>query len=109
VADNYHKLMLFDSRTRQWAQLAEGHFIAGSPYWSKDATCVYYQDTLVPGQPVYCARPKDGKKNVVVTFEQILRGSANSVSFHGPAPEGSLLIILQRNYSDVYALDLELP
>jgi DNA-binding winged helix-turn-helix (wHTH) protein/Tol biopolymer transport system component len=109
VAENYHKVMLFDSRERRWTQLAEASFVYGVPRWSRDGTCVYYQDSLASGQPVYCAQPSDRKQKVVVTFEQFLQGSAQRAGFLCLAPDGSVIVLLARNYSDVYALDLDLP
>jgi Tol biopolymer transport system component len=104
-----HKLMLFDVRTQKWTQLAEGVVIKGPPSWSKDGTCIYYQDILAPNQPVYSIRLSDHKRETVVTFEQFLRGSALTVAFQGLAPDGSIMASVVRNDSDIYSLDLDLP
>ena len=104
-----HKLMLFDVRTQKWTQLAEGVVIKGPPSWSRDGTCIYYQDILAPNGPVYRIRLSDHKRETVVTFEQFLRGSALTVPFRGLAPDGSIMAQVVRGDSDIYALDLDLP
>jgi hypothetical protein len=81
----------------------------GPPSWSKDGTCIYYQDILAPNQPVYSIRLSDHKRETVVTFEQFLRGSALTVPFRGLAPDGSIMAQVVRGDSDIYALDLDLP
>jgi Tol biopolymer transport system component len=104
-----HKLMLFDVRTQKWAQLAEGLGIHGPPSWSRDGKSIYYQDFMMPNQPVYCLRLSNHKRETVATFEQFLHGSALSVEFQGLAPDGSIMAAVVRNDSDIYALDLDLP
>lgn len=108
LSEDLHRVLLFDARTQEWTQFADGSLLAG-PRWSKEGTCIYYQDLLAPNEPVYCFRLSNRRRETVVTFEQFLHGSVHRAGFLGLVPDGSLLIVLSRNDSDIYALDLELP
>jgi Tol biopolymer transport system component len=108
-SEDEHRLMLFDFQTRKWRQLAQVNLLFGLPWWSKDQKCLYYQDLLAPNEPIYCLNVSNNRQEIVVTFEQFLRGSAHRGAFIGLAPDGSLIASLARNDSDIYALDLYLP
>jgi len=107
--EDEHRLMLFDSRTQKWTQLAQANLIYDAAWWSSDGKCIYYQDLLAPNEPVYCLHWPSKKQEVAVSFEQLLRAGANRAAFIGLGPGGSLLAALERNHSDIYALDVDFP
>jgi len=109
VGDAGRKLMLFDLRLRQWTQLTEGSLIYGLPSWSADGDSIYFQDILGPGESVYRYRLSTRKKELFVSFDELLRGGMQRVVFRGFAPDGALILDVDRNIADVYALDLDLP
>ena len=109
-SDDDRQLMLLDLRSQKWSKLAHGTALRGGPFaWSPDSKYVYCQDILAPNEPVYRIRVSDGKKEVVVSFETYLRGGVQKVSVVTVAPDGSPIIVLDRNQADIYALDLDLP
>jgi Tol biopolymer transport system component/DNA-binding winged helix-turn-helix (wHTH) protein len=109
IAEQGHKLMLFNVRNQQWTELAQASFIFGPPHWSKDGESIYFQDLLDAGEPVYRFRLSTGKKERLVSFEDLLRTGVQRVALVSFAPDGSLTLSLDRNVADVYALDLDLP
>jgi Tol biopolymer transport system component/DNA-binding winged helix-turn-helix (wHTH) protein len=103
-----HRLMLFDSTSGKWTELARARLLFGLPLWSRDGRSLYYQDLLAPDQPVYRLHLDTNKEEVVIAFKDFLQGSAIRAALIGLAPDGSLLALLTRNDSDIYALHLEL-
>lgn len=108
-SEDQHSLAVYDNRTQKWSQLATANFIYDRPWWSSDGKCLYYQDLLAPGEPIYCLHWPSKKQEVAVSFEQLLRGGANRAAFIGLGPDGSLLAALERSNSDIYALDVDFP
>jgi len=109
VTEDLHKLMLFDLRTRQWTTLAEATLLNGQLAWAKDGNSLYYQDLLAANEPVYRLQPSDHKREVVASFEVLLRSGVQRVFFVGLAPDGSLVVSLDRNTADIYALEVDFP
>lgn len=60
-------------------------------------------------QPVYRLRLSDRKRELVATFETVLRSGIQRCGFLGLAPDGSLIAAVVRTNADIYALDLYLP
>jgi Tol biopolymer transport system component/DNA-binding winged helix-turn-helix (wHTH) protein len=103
------KMMLFDLRTQQWEQLCEANLIFGRPYWSKDNESVYFQDILGEGESVYRFRLGLRKKELLVSFEELLSSGIQRVAFNGFTPDGALIASVDRNVADVYSVELDLP
>jgi len=95
-------IKVLDLRTNRWTEAGRGLQIA-FPVWSADSV-LYFQDLLVPGQPVYRVRP-GASPQLVYSFEDILRaGEAIRCMFEGFAPDGTLLVQVSLGGGDVYAL-----
>jgi len=109
VTENLDRLMLFDVRTRQWTPLAQATLLNGGLAWAKDGNSLYYQDLLAAKEPVYHLRLSDRKREVLASFELLLRGGVQRIFFLGLAPDGSLVLSLDRNTADIYALDVDFP
>jgi len=103
------KLMLFDSQTRQWSELAQGIVLRAPVLWSRDSKYACSQDVSEVSQPILRVRISDLKIERIATLEQILRADVRSYFLAGLAPDGSPLVSLVLSHSDIYALDLNLP
>jgi DNA-binding winged helix-turn-helix (wHTH) protein/Tol biopolymer transport system component len=101
-------LMLFDSRSRQWRELAHGTALRAPVKWSHDSKYAYSQD-VEGSQPIFRVRISDRKIEPIVTFERILRADVRSYSLAAVAPDDSPVVSLVLSHSDIYALDLKFP
>lgn len=109
VTENLDKLMLLNLRTRQWTPLAEATVLNGQLAWAKDGNSLYYQDLLAANEPIYRFRLSDHKREVMESFESLLRGGVQRVFFIGFAPDDSPVLSLDRNTADIYALEVDFP
>jgi len=100
-------IKLLDLKTHRWSEVAHGTLIA-FPVWSADSV-LYFQDMLAPDEPVYRFRPGTSAPQRVYSFEDILQTGAQRCAFLGFAPDGSLLVQVNRGDGDVYALTVSLP
>jgi len=108
ITEDGHGLVILDLRTQEWTKVTEGTFLVGN-YWSEDSRYVYYQDLLAPNEPLYRIRVSDHRQELVTSFEDYLRGAVQKATVVGTAPDGSPIILLDRNQADIYSLDLDLP
>jgi Tol biopolymer transport system component/DNA-binding winged helix-turn-helix (wHTH) protein len=110
VSEDLRKLSLFNFRTGEWRDLASGVFLR-SPCWSRDSRFIYFQDYYQGSeQPIYRVRLSDGHLEKVATSAQFQRSDVfHGYVFQGLAPDGSTVVSLVRNKSDVFALELDLP
>lgn len=110
VTEDHHKLMLYDFRTRHWAQLAEATVMNGDYMtWTTDSRCLYFQDILGKGEALNRVCMSDRKPQVAVSFEPLLRNGVQRAGFNGFAPDGAIIVSVDRGGSDIYALELDLP
>ena len=100
-------IKLLDLKTHRWSEVARGTAI-GFPIWSADSV-LYFQDILAPGEPVYRFHPGSSGPQRVYNFEDILQTGAQRCAFWGFAPDGSLLVQVNRGGGDIYALTISLP
>jgi DNA-binding winged helix-turn-helix (wHTH) protein/Tol biopolymer transport system component len=101
-------IKLLDLRTHRWSEVAHGTLIS-FPVWSADAV-LYFQDILAPGEPVYRFQPgAPSPPQRAYSFEDILQSGAQRCAFQGFAPDGSLLVQVNRGGGDIYALTLSVP
>ena len=65
---------------------------------------LYFQDILAPGEPVYRFQPGTASLRRIYSFEDLLQAGAVRCAFWGFAPDGSLLVQINRGGGDLYAL-----
>jgi Tol biopolymer transport system component len=108
--ETHEKVMLFDFKTQQWSELADGPAYGWGIRWSSDSTYVYYQ-LAAQGeeQPIFRVRVSDRKVEQITSARQILRADVLGYTLTGLTPDGSPVASLLRRNSDVYALELDLP
>jgi DNA-binding winged helix-turn-helix (wHTH) protein/Tol biopolymer transport system component len=108
VTEDARNLMLYDFRTRRWAELATGHGIIHA-FWTRDSQYVYYQDEYAAGQPIYRVRIAKRKAERVTSPTPDLPMDVADILLIAISPDGSPLVSLERSNSDIYALELALP
>ena len=101
-------MKLYDFQQHRWSELARGTYLT-NPYWSTDAKYVYFQDLLAAGEPVFRTPTKTMVKELVFSFEEMLRSGPHRCLFIGLTPDGSLLTRVNREGGDLYELDVDLP
>jgi Tol biopolymer transport system component len=108
VSEDTSVIKMFDLKTHRWIEVAHGTVIS-FPVWSPDSV-LYFQDLLAPGEPVYRFQPgAPGPPQRAYSFEDILQSGAQRCAFLGFAPDGSLLVQVNRGGGDIYALTLNVP
>lgn len=107
VSEDESVIKLFDFKTHRWSEVAHGRLIS-FPVWSADSV-LYFQDILAPGEPVYRFQPGVSDPQRFYDFEDILQAGAQRCGFLGFAPDGSLLVQVNRGGSDLFALTVSQP
>ena len=107
VSEDTSVIKVLDLKTHRWTEVAHGTLIS-FPVWSADSV-LYFQDLLAPGEPVYRFQPGGSAPQRAYSFEDILQSGAQRCAFWGFAPDGSLLVQVNRGGGDVYALTLSAP
>jgi len=102
------RVMLFDTRTQSWREIAHGGLV-NTVDWSNDSRDFYYQDILADGQPAFRYSTIANKSDLLVEFGDLLHAGYARCMFLSFAPDGSLVVSLRRNQVNVYRLDLDLP
>jgi Tol biopolymer transport system component len=105
VSEDMSVVKVLDLRTKHWSEIARGTGIS-FPVWSEDSI-LYFQDLLAPDEPVYRFRPGDARPQRAYSFEDLLHAGAIRCGFSGFAPDGSLLVQVNRGGSDIYALTVK--
>jgi hypothetical protein len=95
-------MKILDLRRRRWTEVGHGISIPFA-VWSPDSA-LYFQDLLVPGEPVYRVQPGVSGPQRVYSFEDILQAGAMRCRFEGFAPDGTLLVQVSLGGGDVYVL-----
>ena len=107
-SEDFRRLMLFDTRSRQWKQVAETQFFYRSE-WERDGSHVFYQDSRDPMQSVFRLDPMTGKSERIADCSKFLSEGALRCRFEGRAPDGSLMFSVQASWANLFAFDVELP
>jgi DNA-binding winged helix-turn-helix (wHTH) protein/Tol biopolymer transport system component len=108
ISADFKTLHLYDARQRQWSQLASARHL-GRFQWGTESRDLYFQDLLDPQEAIFRWDASNGKVNRVFDFSKpLLLGGAIRCSFEGFAPDGSYLTSFRFNFSNVYALDVDL-
>ncbi|PYJ79025.1 MAG: hypothetical protein DME69_06380 [Verrucomicrobia bacterium] len=95
------RLMLFDTKSRQWSELAKIETEYNLGIWSPDSKYIYYDTT----DEVFRIRLSDRKVEKVAGFKGISRNP--DTPWFGLAPDGSVLIIRDDSTRQIYSLDWE--
>ncbi len=102
------EIVIFDVNSQTWKTIARGKSLS-FPAWSSDSADLYYQDVLVPGQPLYRAHLASGAVVEIASFQKPLDTGIGRCAFVGLSPDGSPMISFDRSSSDIYGARLSLP
>jgi DNA-binding winged helix-turn-helix (wHTH) protein/Tol biopolymer transport system component len=103
-SSDQRQIALFNLAQQRWQVIARGNAFTG-PLWSPGGF-VYFQDLLAPGEPLFRFRPGARAPEPVAEFSAIINGGVHRCGFTGFAPDGSLLLSLNRSSADLYAATL---
>jgi eukaryotic-like serine/threonine-protein kinase len=99
-------IMLYDFNLLSWQQLSQGKVEAGSPSWTPDGKCVYFNSSSEKSGPEYRICLGDRKIQHVAD----MASAGNLVNgWTGLAPDGSILATRDTSTEEIYALDVKLP
>jgi Tol biopolymer transport system component len=101
-----HALMLFDSRSPKWVELAKSD--VGTLQWSADGRYVYFQ-RLGSQTALLRVRLSDGHVEEIVSLQNVKRTGFNSGIWIGLTPDGSPLLLRDTGTEELYALDWKAP
>jgi len=107
VSEDGTVIKLLDLKTHRWTEVARVTLL-GLSLWSSDSA-LYFQDMLAPGEPVFRFHPGTPAPQRVYSFEDILQTGAQRCALLGFAPDGTLVVQVNRGGGDVYALTVSLP
>lgn len=101
-------LKLFDTRTQNWKDIAQGTLL-NPEEWSPDSKYIYYQDILGQDEPVFRYAIGGTKPELFFDFASLLHAGYIRCAFLRSAPNGEVIASLTRSDTDLYRLDLDLP
>ena len=108
VSADFKTIHLYDARQRRWTQLTKVLHL-GRYDWGPESRGLYFQDMLDPQEAIFRWDAGTGKIDRVFDFSKPLaQGGVMRCSFEGFAPDGSYLASMRGNFSNVYALDVDL-
>jgi len=99
---------LYDFQTEKWNAVAAGGLL-GVPFWDSGSSAIYFQDQLDSEQAIYRLKIANHQVEKVFSCGEILRSSPSYFNFSALGLDGSLYVMLERDFTDRYALDLDLP
>lgn len=108
AAKTSSSIVLFDGPAHKWKPLAKGVLVT-TLVWSPDSKFIYYQDRSNSEGPLCRVAVRGGKVELVAAWTQLLRSDLNRNYFSNLAPDGQPTATVVHQYSDIYALDLDLP
>ena len=94
------KLMLFDTTSQEWSELARGSF--NNPVWSKDGKSLYYQ-SYDEGSPIRRMQVTGGRVDKIADFRDIPPGT--TVGYWGIADEDAPIVSFNFLTADIYSVD----
>jgi serine/threonine protein kinase/Tol biopolymer transport system component len=103
-ADNFNRLMLYDTAVKKWRTLLEGGVISW-PAWTHDSKALYlYTDRKIVRIDI-----ASGKVNTVADLEGVLWTSfaINWAGWFDLTPDERIMILRDTGTEEVYALELE--
>ena len=108
VSTDFKTVHLYDARQRHWTRLMTVRHL-GRYQWGAESRDLYFQDLLDPQEAIFRWDAGTGKIDRVFDFSKpLIQAGAIRCSFEGFASDGSYLASFRSNFSNVYALDVDL-
>ncbi|HVT98009.1 MAG TPA: winged helix-turn-helix domain-containing protein [Acidobacteriaceae bacterium] len=108
LSNNIRKLLLFDSHTRTWKEVATADGIIVWPQWSRDSTYLYfsYGD---PEPHIFRINVNGGKPEAILTLKDF-RTTGVLPGWFSVAPNGDILLLHDAGGgTEIYALSWDAP
>jgi DNA-binding winged helix-turn-helix (wHTH) protein/Tol biopolymer transport system component len=106
-SDDFHHLMLFDSHTGKWSEIAHGSFIH-APQWTRDSRSIFYQDRSAgEEQPVYRVTLPGLEVERVAGRRQFLRADVARFALAAMTPDDEPVAAVIHSNADIYSLALD--
>lgn len=109
LSDDMTKLFLYSLETEHWKELPSPGPAVAWPNWSADSRYLYV-GFGINGELIYRYRIPDGSAKVVADVSAAERTApvfGPTGDWFGLAPDGRILVLLDRGTQELYALDLE--
>jgi serine/threonine protein kinase/Tol biopolymer transport system component len=103
------QLLLFDSRTQKWTELAQAKAFLGWPNWSRDGHYLYFDGILEKEEGYYRVGITNRKVERILSLQGFQMASGTFGNWVGLAPDESPLLVRDASIQEIYALDLQTP
>lgn len=98
------RLVIFDPVRKEWREIARGKSLIAE--WSHNGKWLYYQDLLARVQPTYRVQRAGDITERVADCSPFLDEGAPRCALAGVAPDDSLMFLIDRGGSNLYAMEL---
>ncbi|ADV83529.1 winged helix-turn-helix domain-containing protein [Terriglobus saanensis] len=103
ISLDQRRLMLYDTATHQWRQLAYGSF--ADPVWTSDNQAIIAHGFMDSRQPIVRVAVQDGRVEELATLSNFHAGSIMDFFFCGLTPDNLAVVRAQRATGNLYSLD----
>jgi Tol biopolymer transport system component/DNA-binding winged helix-turn-helix (wHTH) protein len=103
ISLDQRRLMLYDTATRQWRQIAYGSF--ADPVWTSDSRAIFAHGFMDARQPIFRIALQDGHMEEVATLANFHAGSIMDFFFCGLTPDNLAVVRAQRATGNLYSLN----
>ena len=107
AVNNMTSLELYDLASQKWSTWIKSDFAIGFPAWSSDNQSIIYRTFFTSDPTVYAAKLGEPEPRKMLGMKGFRPYSGIWGSWHGVAPDGSLLFIRDISNQEIYALELE--
>src|SRR5262249_53369057 len=99
------KLLLFDTASRQWAELVQAS--VNAIHWSADSQSIYFDSQSSAEPAIYRIHLADRKLETIASLKDIRRVVLPFQAWMGLSPDGAPLLMRDTGTQEVYALDFD--
>jgi len=107
VSGDRKEMRLLDVAGNRWRTLARGKGIS-LPIWTADGSYLYYQDLMLPGEPLYREKLSSGAIELVADFQKEMDTGVSRCVFSALTPNGQPVVNFDQ-MADMHGATLSLP
>ncbi len=105
ISLDQRRLMLYDTTTEHWRQLASGSF--ADPVWSSDSHAIYAQGFMDARQPIYRIALPTGRLEEIATLANFHADSVLDSFFCGLTPDNMPVVRARGATGNLYSLEMD--
>ena len=111
ISDDNAKLLLYDTKSQRWRQIAKEVDSFGYLAWSADSAFIYFDTALGKNAAYVRVKISDDKVDQLVDMKNMrtFAGQFGPASWTGLAPGNQPLFVRDISSQEIYALDVDLP